>query len=149
VGNYTVWLYAGGKTSSSVPVTIENCSVHLDLRNSMSGIPQRYSYIGDSWTAYVMGSLPGANVKLLGTSNGTPWTIESWGRTGSDGSFTAKGTFPPGAVGTHALHVIVGAAPSNEVRFGSSISSQPAALGKAMEARMFNRLSFALARTSA
>jgi hypothetical protein len=25
VGNYTVWLYAGGKTSSSVPVIIEDC----------------------------------------------------------------------------------------------------------------------------
>jgi hypothetical protein len=26
VGNYTVWLYAGGKTSSSVSVTVKNCS---------------------------------------------------------------------------------------------------------------------------
>ena len=30
VGHYTLWLYAGGKTSSSISVTIENCSVHRD-----------------------------------------------------------------------------------------------------------------------
>jgi hypothetical protein len=117
VGHYTLWLYAGGKTSSSISVTIENCSVHLDLTNSKSGNPQTDFYIGDSWTAHVTGSMPGANVKLLGISNGTPWTIESWGRTGSDGSFTATGTFPPGSNGNHAERVIVGTAQSNEVRF--------------------------------
>ena len=117
VGHYTLWLYAGGKTSSSISVTIENCSVHLDLTNSKSGNPQTDFYIGDSWTAHVTGSMPGANVKLLGISNGTPWTIESWGRTGSDGSFTATGTFPPGSDGNHALRVVLGAAQSNEVRF--------------------------------
>ena len=37
--------------------------------------------------------------------------------TGSDGSFTATGTFPPGSEGIHAERVIVGAAQSNEVRF--------------------------------
>jgi len=26
VGNYTLWLYAGGKTSSSVSVAVKNCS---------------------------------------------------------------------------------------------------------------------------
>jgi hypothetical protein len=117
VGHYTLWLYAGGKTSSSISVTIENCSVHLDLTNSKSGNPQTDFYIGDSWTAHVTGSMPGANVKLLGISNGTPWTIESWGRTGSDGSFTTTGTFPPGSDGNHALRVVLGAAQSNEVRF--------------------------------
>src|SRR5262249_47630824 len=29
-GHYTLWLYAGGKTSSSISVTIEGCSVHRD-----------------------------------------------------------------------------------------------------------------------
>jgi hypothetical protein len=30
VGHYTLWLYAGGKTSSGVSVTVESCSVHRD-----------------------------------------------------------------------------------------------------------------------
>jgi hypothetical protein len=30
VGHYTLWLYAAGKTSSSISITIENCSVHQD-----------------------------------------------------------------------------------------------------------------------
>jgi hypothetical protein len=30
LGHYTLWLYAGGKTSSSVSVTVETCSVHQD-----------------------------------------------------------------------------------------------------------------------
>ena len=30
VGHYTLWLYAGGKTSSSISATIESCSVHRD-----------------------------------------------------------------------------------------------------------------------
>jgi hypothetical protein len=109
VGHYTLWLYAGGKTSSSISVTIENCSVHLELNSSF--------HVGDSWTARVTGGMPGANVRGLGISNGTPWTIESWGRTATDGSFTATGTFPPGSDGDHALRVIVGTAQSNEVRF--------------------------------
>jgi hypothetical protein len=29
-GHYTLWLYAGGKTSSTISVTIESCSVHRD-----------------------------------------------------------------------------------------------------------------------
>ena len=117
VGNYTLWLYAGGKTSNSVPFSIEDCSVHLDLTNSKSGQPQTDFHIGDSWTIHVTGTMPGANVKLQGISNGAPWAIESWGRTGSDASFTATGTFPFGSDGNHALRVIVGAAQSNEVRF--------------------------------
>jgi len=117
VGNYEVWLYAGGKTSNTVSVAVESCSVHLDLMNSKFPTIHTDFYVGDSWTVHVVSSLPGANVKLLGTSNGTPWTIESWGRTASDGSFTATGTFLPGSDGIHALRVIVGSAQSNQVHF--------------------------------
>ena len=41
VGNYTLWLYAGGKTSNSVSVKIENCSVHLDLTNPLYSRPRK------------------------------------------------------------------------------------------------------------
>ncbi len=85
--------------------------------NSKSPELQTDFHVGDSWTFHVMSAMPSANVKLLGISNGTPWTIESWGRTASDGSFTATGSFMPGSEGLHDLRVIVGGAQSNQVRF--------------------------------
>jgi hypothetical protein len=116
-GDYTIWLYAGGKASNSVSISVEPCSVQLEMTKTNSGKGESYFLIGDSWTLHVTSSMPGANVKLFGISNGTRWTIESWGRTGSDGSFTVTGAFPPDSIGSHALRVTVGSAQSNQVGF--------------------------------
>ena len=117
VGDYSIWLYAGGKKSNSIPVRVETCSVHLDLFNQKFNQPESSFYVGDSWSIRVTSSNDGDDVTLLGSSNGAPWMIESWGRTGSDGSFTTGGSFPPGSQGDHALRVVVGSHQSNLVRF--------------------------------
>ena len=109
VGDYTLWLYTGGKVSNTVPVGIDNCPIKLELNSNF--------HVGDSWTARVTGAMPGANVTLLGIWGTAPWTIESWGRTDSDGTFVTTGNFPPGTEDNHALRVVVGAAQSNAVRF--------------------------------
>jgi hypothetical protein len=109
VGDYTLWLYTGGKVSNTVPVSIDNCPVQLELNSNF--------HVGDSWTARVTGAMPGANVTLLGIWGTAPWTMESWGRTDSDGTFVTTGNFPPGTEDNHALRVVVGAAQSNVVRF--------------------------------
>jgi len=109
VGDYTLWLYTGGKVSNTVPVRIETCPVQLELNSNF--------HVGDSWTARVTGATPGANVTLLGIWGTAPWTIESWGRTDNDGTFVTTGNFPPGTEDNHALRVVVGAAQSNVVRF--------------------------------
>jgi hypothetical protein len=90
-------------------VRIETCSVQLELNSNF--------HVGDSWTARVTGGMPGANVTLLGIWDTSPWIIESWGRTDSDGTFFTSGNFPAGSEDNHALRVVVGAAQSNEVRF--------------------------------
>jgi hypothetical protein len=108
-GDYTLWLYVGGKVSNTVSVRIETCSVNLELNSNF--------HVGDSWTARVTGGMPGANVTLLGIWDTSPWIIESWGRTDSDGTFVTSGNFPAGSEANHALRVIIGAAQSNEVRF--------------------------------
>jgi hypothetical protein len=107
--DYTLWLYVGGKVSNTVSVRVENCSVHLELNSNF--------HVGDSWIARVTGAMPGANVSLLGIWGASPWIIESWGRTDSDGTFVTSGNFPPGTEDNHALRVTIGAAQSNEVRF--------------------------------
>ena len=107
-GDYTLWLYVGGKVSNTVSVRIETCSVRLELNSNF--------HVGDSWTARVTGGMPGANVTLLGRDT-SPWIIESWGRTDSGGTFVTSGKFPAGAEGNHALRVVVGEAQSHVVRF--------------------------------
>jgi hypothetical protein len=109
VGDYTLWLYAGGKVSNTVSVGIDNCPLQLELNSNF--------HVGDSWTARVTGAIPGANVTLFGIWGTTPWTMESWGRTDSNGTFVTTGNFPPGTEDNHALRVVVGAAQSNMVRF--------------------------------
>jgi len=109
VGDYTLWLYTGGKVSNTVPVSIDTCPLQLELNSNF--------HVGDSWTARVTGAVPGTNVTLLGIWGTAPWTIESWGRTDSDGTFVTTGNFPPGTEDNHALRVVVGAAQSNVVRF--------------------------------
>jgi len=108
-GDYTLWLYVGGKVSNTVSVRIETCSVQLELNSTF--------HVGDSWTARVTGGMPGANVTLLGIRDTSPWIIESWGRTDSGGTFVTNGNFPAGTEDKHALRVVVGAAQSNVVRF--------------------------------
>ena len=109
VGNYTLWLYTGGKVSNTVSVGIDTCPVQLELNSNF--------HVGDPWTARVTGAMPGANVALLGIWGTAPWTMESWGRTDNDGTFITTGTFPPGTEDNHALRVVVGTAQSKVVRF--------------------------------
>ena len=108
-GDYTLWLYVGGKVSNTVSVRIETCSVQLELNSNF--------HVGDSWTARVTDAMPGANVSLLGIWGTSPWIIESWGRTDSDGTFVTSGNFPASSEANHALRVVVGGAESNVVRF--------------------------------
>jgi len=109
VGDYTLWLYTGGKVSNTVRVGIDTCPLQLELNSNF--------HVGDSWTAHVMGALPGANVTLLGISGTAAWTIESWGQTDSGGTFVTSGNFPPYVEGDHELRAVVGGALSNAVRF--------------------------------
>jgi hypothetical protein len=120
VGDHTVWIHAGGKVSNSVPVRIETCPAKLVIgltRFPQPFVTSRSFYMGDSWTLRATGSKPGADVTLLGISNGVSWTIEGWARTGSGGSFEVSGRFQPGSEGYHALRIIVGSTQSNLVRF--------------------------------
>jgi len=109
VGDYTLWLYTGGKLSNTVSVSIETCPVRLELKSDFR--------VGDAWTARVTGGMAVANVTLLGISGSDRWTIESWGQTDSGGTFATLGNFPSYVEGDHTLRAAVGAALSNAVRF--------------------------------
>jgi photosystem II stability/assembly factor-like uncharacterized protein len=76
--------------------------------------------VGDSWTLTITGGRSASTIWLIGVSNAQTWEVPVWRWTTSSGGYEEKGTFSPGALGSHTIQVEIDGIPSNKVDFGVS-----------------------------
>jgi hypothetical protein len=126
-GTHQLYVETGGMKSNTVSFSVSGCKpspnqpqLELDLPPGPNGF-----CLGASWGLNVANATAGAEIRLVGISDGVPWEWPGWGRTGSDGSFSMGGTFADGSQGKHLLYVDIGGLKSNVVSLSVSDCTGP------------------------
>jgi hypothetical protein len=115
----TLLISSGGQTTLYAGTESGAFRIIDELRPKLSLDSIQYC-AGDSWNLSISGALPNASIRLMGTSNGKPWAVPDWRRTGSDGSLIESGTFPQDSVGAHTLWASSDSRISNTISFAVS-----------------------------